>query len=270
MKWNWQYRIMEKPPAEGGDPGKGGGGDPPKDPPKSGGDKGGNEGDPPKDPPRAVSVDVLPEALRDRPESEQKFLLEHMVQSLGKRNKEVDQLKQQLSELKGRVDATPSKPPEPDPHEGKSITELMLEDSEAALDKYMESRGYVKAFDGLAGRVASTEYELVKANIDDFEEYEEDIQEILKEGNLAPTRENVHGAYTMAVGARALAEKNARRRGGGGSIPPSPPEPPEPKEDEVKWKSDLEKEIAHAHGISDPEEWYKHGVDKPMELKLPT
>lgn len=267
MKWNWQYRFMEKPPEGGGDPG--GGGEPPKkDPPKAEGGKGG-KGDPPE-PPKTISLDVLPESLRDRPESEQKFLLEHMVQSLGKRNKEVDQLKEKLANLEGRVSATPPREPEPDPHEGKSITELMLEDSEAAMDKYMESRGYVKAFDGLAGRVASTEYEIVKANIDDFEEYEEDIQEILKEGNLAPTKENVRGAYTMAVGARTLADKEARRRGGGGGIPPSPPEPPEPKETEVKWKSDLEKEIAHAHGVDDPEEWYANTYDKPMELKLPT
>lgn len=267
MKWNWQYRLMEKPPEGGGDPG--GGGDPPKkDPPKSGGDKGG-KGDPPE-PPKTISLDVLPESLRDRPEAEQKFLLEHMVQSLSKRNREVDELKERLAQLDGKIQATPPKPPEPDPHEGKSITELMLEDSEAALDRYFEKRGYTKAFDGLANRVASTEYAMVKASIDDFDEYEDDIQTILKEGNLAPTRENVRGAYTMAVGAKALADKEARRRAGGGGIPPSPPEPPEPKETEVKWKSDLEKEIAHAHGVTDPAEWYEHSADKPMELKLPT
>lgn len=265
----WQrylYRLMEKPPGDGGDPGKGGGDPPePKEPPK--GEKG---GDPPKDPPKSVSLDVLPEALRNRPESEQKFLLEHMVQSLGKRNKEVDQLKQQLSELKGRVDATPPRPVEPDPNEGKSITELMLEDSEAAMDKYMKDRGYVKAFDDVSNRVASTEYMLVKSSIDDFDEYEEDVQEILKEGNLAPTKENVRGAYTMAVGARTLAEKSARNRAGGSNIPPSPAEPPKEEGDDVQWKSELEKEIAAAHGVSDPEEWYSNTYDKPMELKLPT
>lgn len=271
LRW-WMYRLMEKPPGDGGDPGKGGGEPPKKDPPKSGGDKGGDGGDPSGDEPRkAVSLDVLPEALRDRSEAEQKFLLESMVQSLGKRNREVEQLKEKLANLEGRVSATPPKDPEPDPHEGKTITELMLEDSEAALDKYMESRGYVKAFDGLAGRVASTEYEMVKSTIDDFDEYEEDIQAILKEGDLPPTRENVRGAYTMAVGARTLAEKQARHRGTGGSLPPSPPEPPEGgDDDEVKWKSDLEKEIAHAHGVTDPKEWQANSYDKPMELKLPT
>lgn len=259
----WMYRLMEKPPGEGGDPGKGSEGDPPsKDPPKG--------GDPPAEPEGKVSLDVLPKELRDRPEAEQKFLLENMVQSLSKRNREVESLKEKLANLEGRVDATPPKPAEPDPHEGKTVTELMLEDSEAALDKYMEERGYVKAFDDVAGRVASTEYELVKSSIDDFDEYEEDVQEILKEGGLPPTRENVRGAYTMAVGAKTLAEKNAKKRAGGGTIPPSPPEPPEGEEDEVKWKSDLEKEIAHAHGVDDPEEWYANSYEKPMELKLPT
>jgi len=256
----WMYRLMEKPPGEGGDPGK-----TPADPPK--------KGDPPKpaDPPKTISVDVLPAELRDRPEAEQKFILEHMVQSISKQNRTVDELKTQLAEMKGRVEATPPKPAAPDPHEGKTLTELMLEDADTALDRYMEKKGYVKAFDTLSGRVNSTEFQLVRAEIDDFEEYEEDVVLILKESGLPATRDNVKGAYTMAVGAKTLAEKKAGKRGGGGTIPPTPPPAPGGGDNgEVKWKSSLEQEIAAAHGVSDPKDWYEHAPDKPMKLKLPT
>ncbi len=256
--FEWPFhRLMD----EGGDPGGGGADppskDPPADPPKS--------EDPPKDPPppATVSVDVLPEELRDRPEAEQKFILEHMVSSLGTRSQEVQTLKEQLAELRGEI----RKPPdEPDPNEGKTMGELMLEDPEAAMDRYMDSKGYVKAFTDLSGRVGSAEYGMVSREIDDFAEFKDDVDALLKDGKLAPTEANVRGAYTMAVGSRALMEKAAAARGNN-TIPPSPPPPPEG--DEVKGTiTKLETEIAAAHNMS-PEEWIE-ARDKPLEVKLPT
>lgn len=258
MWWRHFYRLMEKPPEGGGDPG-GGGEDPPKDPPGG--------GDPPKDPPKTVSLDVLPEELRNRPEAEQKFLLEAMVTSLGTRNTEVSTLREEIAELRGGIEANKA-PPEPDPHEGKTLSELMLEDSEAAMDRYMEQKGYVKAFSDLSGRVGNAEFEMVASKIDDFAEYEEDVKTLLKEGNLAATAENVRGAYTMAVGSRILADKAAKSRAGGGSIPPSSPPPDLKEEGEKPALSSLETEIAAAHHMT-PEEWVK-ARDEPMELKLPT
>lgn len=263
MKWPFD-RLMEKPPGDGGDPGSGA--DPPKDPPADP-PKG---GDPPKDPPppATISVDVLPAELRDRPEAEQKFLLEHMVTGLASRNTEVEALKLQLAELTGTVNANKA-PPEPDPHEGKTMEELMLEDSDAALDRYMEKRGYVKAFTGLESRVDSAEYSMVAADIDDFEEHREAVDLLLKEGKLAPTRANVRGAYTMVIGAEALKAKELVRREAGNTLPPSSPPPPEGDDVEAVFVSSLEEEIATSHGMS-AKEWKESQADVPMKLKLPT
>lgn len=267
MKWPF-YRLMD----EGGDPG-GGGGTPPKDPPADPpkGKEKPQGGDPPGDPPppKTVSIDVLPEELRDRPEAEQKFLLEHMVQSLGTSNKKVRDLETQLAELRGEV-AAGRKPPEPDPDEGKPLSELMLEDPDKAIERWMKDRGYLDAFQNLSGRVGETEFALVRQELDDFDEYEEDIKTILEEGKLAPTRTNIRGAYTMAVGNKVLREKATARRSGTGTIPPDSPPPGEGGKDEPKWRSDLEREIAEAHGVTDPSEWYEHSGDKPMKLKLPS
>ena len=257
MKWPI-YELMEKPP-DLDKPGDSG--DPPKDPPKG-------KDDPPKDPPKTISLDVLPEELRDRPEAEQKFLLEHMVTGLASRNKEVDELKTQLFELKGAVEAN-KKPPEPDPHEDKSMEELMLEDSSAAMDRYMESRGYVKAFDGLSSRVDSAEYAMVAAEIEDFAEYEEDVKELLKEGNIAPTRANVQGVYAMAVGQRVVQARELKRREAGSTLPPSSPPSPDGDKEEAKFVSALEEEIATAHGMN-AEQWKENQADIPMKLNLPT
>ncbi len=130
----WEnYPLQEKEP----DP-VGGEGDPPKDPPP----KEGDDKDPPKEP-ATISLDALPADLRDKPEAEVKFLLEHMITSLGSRNTQVEELQTQVAELRGAVNVKP--PAEPDPDDEKSLEELMLEDSGKAIERYLTSKGYVGA-----------------------------------------------------------------------------------------------------------------------------
>jgi len=176
MRWPF-YRLMERPPAEGGDPGSTN--VPPADPPPT---------DPPTDPPepRTISVEALPEELRDRPDAEIQFLLNGMVSGLATRNQDVQTLQQQLATLQGQINAPP--PAEPDPDDDKPLSELMLEDPDKAMSRWMKEKGYVKAFDSLTERVGGAEYTMVAGEIDDFETYREDVDLLLQEGNLAPTR----------------------------------------------------------------------------------
>ncbi|MGD9631354.1 MAG: hypothetical protein AB7V18_19115 [Pyrinomonadaceae bacterium] len=244
-RWTrWKYRLHDE-----GDAG-GAGGDPPKPPP----------------PPRAIPVEILPEELRDRPDAEIQFLLGHMVNALGERNNEVDTLKDQIAELRGEV-RTPKAPPAPDPDAEKSDEELILENVEKTLDRYLERKGYVKTVQGLGSEVGETMISLMSQEIDDFEEHEATIREILKRGKLPATRDNILGAYTMAVGEKHFAEK---KKGGRGSksIPPSAPPAPTPPVDEPKL-STLETEVMRAHGITDPKVWAQYR-DNPPALKLPT
>ncbi len=233
-------------------------GDPPAgDPPP--------EGDPPATP-ATISLEALPADLRDRPEAEVKFLLEHMVSSLGTRNNEVDTLKEQIAELRGAVSVTP--PADPDPDDDKPMEELILEDVDKALDRWATKRGYVQAVGNLEDRVGEAEFSMVAGQVDDFADHEAQIRQLLKDGRLPATRQNIMGAYTMAVGAKVLEAKARDTRGTTGSIPPSTP-PAEPTGDEPVM-SELETEVARAQGMS-AEDFTKYrdsvGLD---ELKLPT
>jgi len=224
-------------------------------------------GDPPA--PATISLEALPEDLRDRPEAEVKFLLDHMISSLGSRNNEVDNLKEQIAELRGAVSATPATPVEPDPDDAKPMEELILEDVDKALDRWASKRGYVSAVGDLSDRVGEAEFSMVAGQVDDFGEHEEQVRQLLKDGRLPATRQNIMGAYTMALGTKALEARALAARGRSGSIPPSSPEPPDPSGADPEM-SDLEKEVARAQGMS-AEDFTKYrdsvGLD---ELKLPT
>lgn len=242
-KWP-QYRLQSPDDPAGGDPPK------PADPPA----------------PKTISLDVLPEELRDRPEAEIKFLLGHMVTALGERNNAVDELKEQVAALSGRVAAPPAVP---DPDDDKPLEELILENTEKALDKYLEKKGYVKAIDGISDQVGETTFALVGQEVDDFEEHEDAVREILKIGRLAPTKKNIMGAYTMALGQKQLSERQRTGRRGSGSIPPSnAPPAPDPAGDAPKLSS-LEQEVMRAHGVTDVKVWATMR-DNPPELKLRT
>jgi hypothetical protein len=234
-------------------------GDPPADPPK--------EGDPPPAEPGTISLEALPEDLRNRPEAEVKFLLEHMINTLGSRNNEVENLQTQISELRGAVSVQP--PAEPDPDDNKPLEELILEDPAKAIDRHLASRGYVSAVGDLSDRVGEAEFSMVAGQVEDFADHEAQIRQLLKDGKLPATRQNIMGAYTMALGTKVLETRARDVRGTSGTIPPSNAPPPDPAVD-TPVMSELENEVARAQGMS-AEEFTKYrdsvGLD---ELKLPT
>ncbi len=240
--------------------------DPPEDPPKDPPGDPPKEGDPPKDPAGTISLDALPEDLRDRPEAEIKFLLGHMITSLGTRNNEVDDLKTQIAELRGAVSVQP--PAEPDPDDEKPMEELILEDVDKALDRWAAKRGYPKVVGDLSERVGEAEFSMIAGQVDDFAEHEEQIRQLLKDGKMPATRQNIMGAYTMALGASVLEGRAREVRGKSGTIPPSTPEPP--KGDTDPEVSELEKEVARASDMSVAEFAKYRDSEGLAELKLPT
>lgn len=254
----WMHYPLLEEAGEGGD--GGGGGDPPKDPPKDPPPEG---GDPPA---TTISLETLPEELRNRPEAEVKFLLEHMVTSLGTRNDQVDELKDQIAELRGAVGAQP--PKDPDPDDEKPLEELILEDAGKAIERYLISKGYIGALGDLSERVGEAEFSMVAGSVDDFAEHEEPIRKLLKDGNIPATKQNIMGAYKISLGEAVLAERARDARANLGGIPPTPPTPPEGGDPDPEVTG-LEKEIMLGHGITDPKEWIKYR-DNPPELKLPT
>ncbi len=109
---------------------------------------------------------------------------------------------------------------------------------------------------------------MVSKDVDGFDEHEDAVRKLLKDGKLALTKTNIMGAYTMVLGEELLKEKAREVRAKGGSIPPSNAPPPDPDEKD-ETLSALETEIMTAHGITDPKEWIKYRDDPPA-LVLPT
>ena len=248
------YPLQEEEP----EPEGGGGGDPPKDPPADPLPEGDKEG--------TISLEALPADLRDRPAAEVKFLLEHMIASLGDKNTEVSGLREELAEMRGVISTAP--PPEPDPLDDTPMEELILSHPEVALDRWATKKGYISGMTALSERVGEAEFGMVAAKVEDFAEHEADVRKLLGEGNLPATKTNIMGAYTMVLGTKVLAETARAGRVNTGIPPSNAPVTPDPSS-ETPVLSALETEVMRAHGMEDPAEWIKYR-DEPPELKLPT
>lgn len=245
------------------DPPEGGGGkgeEPPKKGEKEGGEK------PPK-PNDSLPRDILPEEFRDRPASEVRFLLKRMAEGMGERNQQVSELREQLAELKGRLDAEPPSPDEPEEYQDLSDEDLMVKDPEAAVDRILRRKGYLDRFERAEARINETEFDVVASRIPDFSEYEEDVRSILKDSKSPATRQNILGAYTMAVGERAIKEKMRSERKRGETEETKPPG--EKGKDEHPPLTGLELEIFEASGMS-REDWERYRSGKPVDIKVPT
>lgn len=252
----------------GGDPpGGGGSGSPPAPAPAGAGGTGGGSGPPSGggDVPR-ISVDVLPEGLRNLPESQIRFQLSQLATALTSTNARNRQLEE---ELKKRKD--PPAPPRPEPREPaapkKPLGDRLLEEPEAALEEFFTSRAspVLERLDRISDQLDKTSFTAARTSFPDFEEYEEQVVELL--GNNPKTEENIAGAYTMAIGLRTLEERERRRReannseravGGGDGTPPAKQYP----------KSALSEEIRVGLGMSEDEYYDKYS--QPIKVKVPT
>ena len=232
----------------------GGGGDPPA-------------GDPPKDSPKepdpvaTIPVSALPEELRGKPEAEIQFTLGRMISSITSANETNRELRARLEEaLKA-----PEPEPEPDPNEGKTVAELFdAGDHEGAFDLYLKKKGYVEAVTGTLSKVAGMEYESVRRELPDFDEYRDDIDSMLKgRGDVDATV--VRGAYTMARGNAVIAaEEKVKRALNSPEIPSG--DPPE-KPDEYPELVGVEKEMFEAEDI--PRERWEQLKGDDFDIKVP-
>lgn len=233
------------------------------DPPQGG--SGGGRGDITVDG-EVIPRDVLPEDFRDRPASEVKFLLRRLTEGVRDRNNEVQTLKEQLQEVQARLESPPE-PDEPEEYRDLPTEDLLVEDAEAAILRVLKKNGMIDAFQNHERRLDETEFEIVARSIDDFTEYEDDVRQILKESGTRPTRQNIMGAYTMAVGHRTLEERQRKSRENV-SIEESKPKQDE-RQDDLPELTGLELEIFKASGMT-REEWDQYQADKAVDVEVPT
>lgn len=228
--------------------------------------KGGESELPEKEEGKSIPIDVLPEDLQGRSPAEIKFLLGRMSESLVNSNATSKDLKERLAQLEESV-KNPPKPKEPDPDDDISDEELIVKNPEKAISRILERKGVTKQFENLGSQVSEATFSLVGSKIPDFNEYEEDVRNILKSSKSPVDEAHILGALKMAVGDRFLADKakNARKSG---SLET-------PKDDESLGKpkfgelSGIEKEIFDASGLS-REDYERYKTDEYMEVKVPS
>lgn len=214
----------------------------------------------------SIPVEVLPEALRGKSEAEIRFTLNNLVEAVTSSNQRTRELEERLREFS-------QKEPEPTPRPAtpaKPLEEWILEDPEAALEHWANQRfgGALNQLKEVENRVGDAEFSSVARELDDFSEFEEDVRSILKESKVPKTRQNIIGAYTLAVGRRAIEE---RKRGArkGATMETATPEPPKPSEPSYK-KDNLSEEIRLAMGMSEKEYYETYAGSQEVEIKVPT
>ena len=234
------------------------------DPPEEGG--GGGDKDPP-DPPAVATIPLsaLPEDLRDKSIPEIQFTLGRLISTINTQGETNKRLRQELEASK----ALPPEPPEPDPYEGKTTAEVFEDDPEAGVMRVLEKKGLLSSVSGTMDQVGGLIVDQVAGAIADFGEYREDVESILTESGITGagiTKEKVLGAYTMAVGSKALADKQKRSREL--ANPENPTSDPPEGETVLPELTGLEKEIFESSGMT--RERYEVMKSEDVEVKTPT
>ena len=258
MRWPYLNRVVQDeevdPSGEGG-----GGGDPPTDPPT----------DPPKDPPSdppSIPLDVIPEELRGKSEAEMKYLLSHMADSTATGATQIRALQDQLTGLQEQISSPP--PAEPDPDDELSDEELISSNPEKAVLRIMERTGIVDRFTRVETEVVDTVVNQVARDFDDFQEHQDQIEAVLKQTGVPRTRNNVIGAYTMALGLAQIKKREEAKKTQS-SLDPTPPKGSD-EADDPKVLTGLAADIFDSSGMS-REEWDKlSGDEEELGIKVPT
>jgi hypothetical protein len=246
MKYGWRYAVQ----APEGDPGEGG--------------AGGEGGDPPP-PPRTIALDVLPEELRDMSENEIKFFLSKTLSGVKDTNERNRELSARLEALEQTVRTPAREPAAPDPHEGKTLNELILEDPEAAIERVAIAKGWIRGMQEVGTQAGEALFDTLARKIDGFEDHEDDVRKLLRETNAPINKDTVARAFEMVVGRKAIEEKSRSRRAAAQDPAPKPTGGAPKKE--LPPENDLERQIREAAGKS-REQW-EALKNEEFEIKVP-
>lgn len=219
----------------------------------------GNEGGAGK--PLGLDPSILPPSLQGKSESELKFILKQMPDALRKLQQDNENLKKQLSgggdKPKPKEDEKPSKPYE----------ERILDDPEGTIAEIVQKR-FGGVIEGLDRRTARSELNTARQELDDFSEHEEEVLSVLEDAGAPATYENIAGAYTMVIGQKTLEEKRRARQQPVG-MEQGGNAPAEGGDKKVKM-TDLEREVARVHGMSEEQWAAARDGDVLDQIKVPT
>jgi hypothetical protein len=197
--------------------------------------------------PETIPADILPEEFRGRDLAEVKLILGQMPTIIHNQREELERVKNL-----GQPQSPAALGQEEEPVD---LRELMEENPEAAMEHYISKR-YGPQITAMEDRIGEGEISRFKSEHPNFAEYEEDVRTLLTASRQPATRENLHGAYAMAVGNRQILNSAQQRRAEAEAIKAAPP-PGE--EEKTRDLSPLEAEVAKALRMS-PEDYVKYGA----------
>lgn len=216
-----------------------------------------------------LPLDVLPKELQGRSPQEVRFILNNMVSGFKTQRTELENLKQRLKELDDAGGAGTSgasaggKKQEKAKESEKPLEELILEAPEDAILAVVRKH-FGADLQRIESGVSTAMLNSIRSEIDDFKDYEETVTEIIQTNKLPATRENLIGAYTMAVGMKALEDRRQQKQ----AAMNMDKSQGAPNEQQVKEPEGLEREVMLAHGIEDAKVWNKYKSGE-FEIRVP-
>jgi hypothetical protein len=219
--------------------------------------------------PAGLSLDVIPESLRGLPAEQIRLALNQMVTGLPRLDAEIKRLREETERAKAAAAQPVPRAEEPDPDADIPLEELILKDPAKALDRWAERKfgSQLNRLDNIDKRVASTELATVAREIDDFEEYREDIETLLSQSGSPATREHILGAYTMAVGKKTL---EAKARQGRTELNSDVPQNQAPQDEKKYNKTPLSEEIRQSLRMSEQAYYETFASKDNFQIKVPT
>lgn len=253
---NWQFLELR----EANDPG-GAGGDPIPTPGP----------DPEVDPYAGLNVvDFIPDEFKGRDPAEVKLLLSQMPRIVKNQKDDLDTLRLQMAgagapTVTHGAPAAPAEPVKTAEEKQAEFEALFDKDPRAAISQFIAEE-YAPTLGSISSRLDAGDLARVRATMPNFNEYEEDVTDLLTRSGSPATEQNIRGAYAMAVGNRQIEKDALLARAADNPIPATPA----PEGDKVPVElTPLEDEVRQQMGLS-PEDYVKYGKEDPMELKIRT
>lgn len=219
--------------------------------------------------PQMIPAEALPEQLRGRQPSEIKLILDHTVAAVQRAADENRRLKEELDTSRSRGISTPTgtggeeKPTKP-------LEELILENPEEAIDQVIQKR-YGRRLAELDSNVGEAVYDSLRNREPGFAEYEDEVREALRRGNLPAKRDHIVGAFLMAAGRKALEEKRQKNDPGKATASAGGSRTRDEKPEKQDKLTDLDREVAREMRMS--EEKYagakKKAASGSFDIKVP-
>lgn len=191
--------------------------------------------------------------------------LTDIAEAQERRLRELEQKNAELSSALSSNFQPPAPPKEPDPDDDKPLSDLMLENPEKALRKFIESN-YGSRFSHIENTLGRTVLNDARNRFPRFTEFEEDILGELNKRGVAVSNDSLEAAYYMTLGRKNEEERRLaeRERSNSDNSPP----PTDDAGKGISQLTDLDRELMRKGNYKDEQEYIRFR-DGDFKVKVP-